>query len=75
MRRWRLIGALIVTGAVAYFGIAQMLWPSGPQSGAQGVAAAIPVMAGEVRRADVPIFLAGLGTVQAFNSVLVKSRA
>src|ERR1035437_660290 len=74
MRRWRLIGALIVTGAVAYFGIVQMLWPSGPQSGAQGVAAAIPVMAGEVRRADVPIFLAGLGTVQAFNSVLVKSR-
>src|ERR1022692_2774727 len=33
-----------------------------------------PVMAAEVRRADVPIFLAGLGTVQAFNSVLVKSR-
>ena len=24
--------------------------------------------------ADVPIFLSGLGTVQAFNSVLVKSR-
>ncbi len=36
--------------------------------------AAIPVIAGEVRRADVPIFLTGLGTVQALNSVLVKSR-
>jgi multidrug efflux system membrane fusion protein len=31
-------------------------------------------MATEARRADVPIFLAGLGTVQAFNSVVVKSR-
>jgi multidrug efflux system membrane fusion protein len=28
----------------------------------------------EARRADVPIFLTGLGTVQAFNSVLIKSR-
>src|ERR1035438_132177 len=73
MRRWRLIGALIVTGSVAYFGIAQMLWPSGPQSRAGGVAASRG-MAGKVRRADVPIFLAGLGTVQAFNSILVKSR-
>ena len=74
MRRWRLIGALIFTAVVAYFGIAQMFLPSGPQSGARDVAAAIPVMAGEVLRADVPIFLAGLGTVQAFNSILVKSR-
>jgi multidrug efflux system membrane fusion protein len=37
-------------------------------------AAAIPVITSEVRRADVPIFLSGLGTVQALNSVLVKSR-
>jgi multidrug efflux system membrane fusion protein len=27
-----------------------------------------------VQRADVPVFLSGLGTVQAFNSVLIKSR-
>jgi multidrug efflux system membrane fusion protein len=27
-----------------------------------------------VKRQDVPVFLSGLGTVQAFNSVLVKSR-
>ena len=31
-------------------------------------------MAAEVQRTDVPIFLTGLGTVQALNSVLVKSR-
>ena len=34
----------------------------------------IPVMAGLARYADVPIYLSGLGTVQAFNSVLIKSR-
>jgi len=34
----------------------------------------IPVMADPARAADVPIYLSGLGTVQAFNSVLVKSR-
>jgi membrane fusion protein, multidrug efflux system len=74
MRRWRLIATLLVAGAVACFGIARGLGVSGPQARARDVAAAIPVMASEVRRADVPIFLAGLGTVQAFNSVLVKSR-
>jgi membrane fusion protein, multidrug efflux system len=74
MHRRRLIVALVVAGTVACFGIARGLGRSGPQAGARDVAAAIPVMAGEVRRADVPIFLAGLGTVQAFNSVLVKSR-
>jgi multidrug efflux system membrane fusion protein len=31
-------------------------------------------MASKVERMDVPIMLAGLGTVQAYNSVLVKSR-
>jgi membrane fusion protein, multidrug efflux system len=34
----------------------------------------IPVMAERASEADVPIYLSGLGTVQAFNSVLVKSR-
>ena len=34
----------------------------------------IPVMADLAAYADVPIYLSALGTVQAFNSVLVKSR-
>ena len=36
--------------------------------------APVPVMAGKVERKDVPIFLDGLGTVQAFNAVTVKAR-
>jgi multidrug efflux system membrane fusion protein len=74
MRRWHLIVALLIAGGVACYGIARGTLLFGPQSGVRDVTAAIPVMAGEARRADVPIFLTGLGTVQAFNSVLVKAR-
>src|SRR5438094_1527539 len=34
----------------------------------------IPVTAGTVQVADVPIFLNAIGTVQAFNMVTIKSR-
>jgi multidrug efflux system membrane fusion protein len=39
-----------------------------------GSSAAIPVTAGRAEAKDVPVFLTGLGTVQAFNNVTVKSR-
>lgn len=35
---------------------------------------AIPIVAGVATTADVPVYLQGLGTVQAFNAVTVKSR-
>ena len=34
----------------------------------------VPVVAGRVEKQDVPIYLDGLGTVQAFNTVTVKAR-
>ena len=34
----------------------------------------VPVVAGKVEEHDVPIYLDGLGTVQAFNTVTVKAR-
>jgi multidrug efflux system membrane fusion protein len=74
MRRWPVILLLLLAGG----GLAYFLTPGLRLSpGAPAVpraAAAIPVITTEVRRADVPIFLTGLGTVQALNSVLVKSR-
>ena len=73
MRRWLLI-ALLVVGVAGYFGLGRTLWPPGPPSGARAVTAAIPVAVGAVQRADVPIFLAGLGTVQAFYTVTVTAR-
>ena len=41
---------------------------------AQAPAPAVPVTAGTVREEDVPVFLHGIGTVQAYNMVSVKSR-
>jgi multidrug efflux system membrane fusion protein len=39
-----------------------------------GGAGPVPVVAGKVEQKDVPIYLDGLGTVQAFNTVTVHSR-
>src|SRR6202040_2813794 len=47
---------------------------AGAPPGPRNASPAIPVMASKVERADIPIELTGLGTVQALNSVLVKSR-
>src|SRR6202022_3840542 len=74
MRLLVLIMALFVAGAAAI--LADIRWwkPSISQSVARDGGVAVPVMTDKARRTDVPIFLAGLGTVQAFNSVLIKSR-
>src|SRR6202140_4388736 len=74
MRRPVLIIALLVTGAAAILATSRWWQPSPAKSAARGGEVAIPVMADKARRADVPIFLTGLGTVQAFNSVLIKSK-
>jgi multidrug efflux system membrane fusion protein len=48
---------------------------SGPgAAAARGEAPPVPVVAGVVTTRDVPIYLDGLGTVQAFNAVTVHSR-
>ena len=51
---------------------------SGGNAGRRGGGAAgggpVPVVAGKVEQKDVPIYLDGLGTVQAFNTVTVHSR-
>src|SRR5215468_11238132 len=45
-----------------------------PQVRAQTPPPGIPVTAGTVGIEDVPVFLHGIGTVQAYNSVAIKSR-
>src|SRR6516165_9445632 len=74
MRRWSTIVVLLLAGGgFSYFLTLELrLSPGAPA--APRAAVAIPVIVTDVRRADVPIFLTGLGTVQALNSVLVKSR-
>jgi multidrug efflux system membrane fusion protein len=52
--------------------------PTGGSSGRRGGGAAgggpVPVVAGKVEQKDTPIYLDGLGTVQAFNTVTVHTR-
>jgi len=49
-----------------------------PKSASKGRGGAgarlVPVVASEVRRGDIPVYLDGLGSVTAFNTVTVRSR-
>jgi membrane fusion protein, multidrug efflux system len=47
---------------------------SGRRGGSRGGGAPVPVVAGKVEQKDMPIYLDGLGTVQAFNTVTVHTR-
>jgi membrane fusion protein, multidrug efflux system len=72
-RRTVLIGiaALAIAGALGWRYGPGLLSPGPPPVHA---APAIPVMAGIAEAQDVPVFIQGLGTVQAFNTVNVRSR-
>ena len=71
----RIIGAV----AVVLVAAAVVIWwqRSGadvPHPAAQASPPGIPVTPGTVTAEDVPVFLHGIGTVQAYNSVAIKSR-
>ncbi|MBV8652697.1 MAG: efflux RND transporter periplasmic adaptor subunit, partial [Alphaproteobacteria bacterium] len=64
--------AAIVAGAIA----GGAAWVGRPDRAAVPGQASppVPVVAGTVKQGDVPIYLRGLGTVQAFNTVTVRSQ-
>jgi multidrug efflux system membrane fusion protein len=66
-------GVVLVAGALGARTVLERLTPV---AAAQGpvAAPAIPVTVGVVTAKDLPVLLHGIGTVQAFNSVAVKSR-
>ena len=71
-------GAQLIVGAAALacIGGAAWFWAARTPAEAQppAVQAAIPVEVAAARRRDVPVYLQGLGNVQAFNTVTVRSR-
>jgi multidrug efflux pump subunit AcrA (membrane-fusion protein) len=88
LRRWRKAELrenvmrrrfILIITAVLIACIGGTAWRLGRQP-AQGMSTntpqtqAIPVTAGVSATANVPIYLSGLGTVQAFNTVTVKVR-
>lgn len=71
-RQWLwLVGILILAGVAAAW-----LWHRAPSSAgvSAGPPRAIPVTVASTKTQDVPIFLSAPGTVQAWNSVAVRSQ-
>jgi membrane fusion protein, multidrug efflux system len=75
--RWVLFIAVVT--AAGYYGWRHYY---GPEAHARAEAAqksaarppAVPVSVSQVEKADFPVYLTGLGTVQAFNTVVVRTR-
>ncbi|MCB8822623.1 efflux RND transporter periplasmic adaptor subunit [Microvirga rosea] len=74
--RAAIAGAVLL--AVAFGGWSGWKWYDGrrgqPASARTQAAASIPVQAAPVEASDVPLYLTGLGSVQALNTVTIRSR-
>ena len=71
----RLIGGAAILALVAAAALWRLNMEAGvPRAAAQTSGQAIPVTAGTVAVEDVPVLLHGIGTVQAYNTVAIKSR-
>jgi multidrug efflux system membrane fusion protein len=71
-------GALVAAGmAVGAVPLGAYLWPEVKAADTPApppVAPGIPVTSGTVEATDMPVFLNGIGSVQAYNMVTIKSR-
>ncbi len=71
---WILL-VLAVVGALGWFAWKKQHAAAASTSGRPTIGSfPVPIIPGEVQQKDVPIYLDGLGTVQAFNTVTVRSR-
>jgi multidrug efflux system membrane fusion protein len=71
----RAIGAAVVLALAAIVVIWRLnVGTEVPVAAAQTATPGVPVTAGTVAAQDVPVFLNGIGTVQAYNMVAIKSR-
>jgi multidrug efflux system membrane fusion protein len=68
-----MIGVLLLAGA-GYGGLRIFQNRPGPPAGGNPAAMPVSVIGGVVEKRDVPIYLDGIGTVQAFNTVTVNAR-
>src|SRR5215831_5293551 len=71
----RVLGVVVVMALAAIVAIWRLnVGAEAPPAAAQTQPPGVPVTAGTVAAQDVPVFLQGIGTVQAYNMVAVKSR-
>jgi multidrug efflux system membrane fusion protein len=74
-RRTVIVSFFVVFAALATGGAVMLARAPGSTRAAPSVAApAVPVVAGTVKSSDVPIYLSGIGNVEAYNTVIVRSQ-
>ena len=76
MRKRLIILVCLLVAAGALGGVGAAVWhrSSAPAPAQASVPASVPVVAAKVTGHDVPIYLRGVGTVIAYNSVIVRSQ-
>jgi multidrug efflux system membrane fusion protein len=68
------VTALLVVAAVGYFFIDQASRDKARAAAAASVPPGTPVTVGIAEKKNVPVYVRGIGTVQAYNMVTIKSR-
>lgn len=69
-----LAGIVIIAVAIGGYAGWHYRWSDTPSAVALAAAGVVPVASATAQRADVPIYLTGLGTVQAFNTVTIRTQ-
>lgn len=72
--RWAIVGVLLVVAAAGYFFIDQAQRDKARAAASASAPSGIPVTAAIAEARDVPVYIRGLGTVQAYKTVAVKTR-
>jgi multidrug efflux system membrane fusion protein len=75
-RRWPWLLAVVLLAGVGYglHATSATRQPASAEPAARPVGPAVPVSVATAREGDLPVYLTGLGSVTAFNTVSVKSR-
>jgi multidrug efflux system membrane fusion protein len=73
-RRWLVVLAVVVCGGYWMLSRFVLRQPTAAESAARSAPMAVPVEVASARQGDMPLYLTGLGSVAAFNTVTVKSR-
>jgi len=75
-RRWLWVLMLAALGCATYWVLTRsgLHQPSAAAPAARPMTPSVPVVAAAAHEGDMPVYLTGLGSVTAFNTVTVKSR-